>query len=170
MKPLWEITRDLHHACEEHPVGASMASGKPPVIWYAAWIKALLQIHSFIDPHAPESIQRTERLIQDNKDTGDVAEIAAANDYIRTLDNANSITGALYVLTGAHLMGGEIMRRRLEGYPTAHLSWYERKDALAELQILRTREDLGEEARACFAALLSVMDEIQETYPKGEVK
>lgn len=168
MKPLWEITRDLHHACEEHPVGAAMSTGKPPMIWYAAWVKALLQIHSFIDPHAPESIRRTEMLLQDATDTGNVNEIDAANVYIRTLDNTNSITGALYVLTGAHLMGGEIMRRRLEGYPTSHLEWDERKDALAELQILRARGDLGEEARACFTALLSVMDEIQATYPIGE--
>jgi hypothetical protein len=28
MKPLWEITRDLHHACEEHPVGAAMIAGR----------------------------------------------------------------------------------------------------------------------------------------------
>jgi len=165
MKPLWEATRDLHHACEAHPVGAAMSSGKPPMIWYAAWIKALLQIHSFIDPHAPKSIQRTERLIQDVNSAGDVAESVAANDYIRTLDNANALSGALYVLTGAHLMGGEIMRRRLVGYPTLHLEWDERKDALAELQILRTRGELGQEARDCFAALISVMDEIQITYP-----
>jgi len=165
MKPLWEATRDLHHACEAHPVGAAMSSGKPPMIWYAAWIKALLQIHSFIDPHAPKSIQRTERLIQDVNSAGDVAESVAANDYIRTLDNANALSGALYVLTGAHLMGGEIMRRRLVGYPTLHLEWDERKDALAELQILRTRGELGQEARDCFAALLSVMDEIQIKYP-----
>ena len=165
MKPLWEATRDLHHACEAHPVGAAMSSGKPPMIWYAAWIKALLQIHSFIDPHAPKSIQRTERLIQDVNSAGDVAESVAANDYIRTLDNANALSGALYVLTGAHLMGGEIMRRRLVGYPTLHLEWDERKDALAELQILRTRGELGQEARDCFAALISVMDEIQIKYP-----
>lgn len=165
MKPLWEATRDLHHACEAHPVGAAMSSGKPPMIWYAAWVKALLQIHSHMDPHAPECIRRTDRLIKDCESAGNVDEIAAARDYIRTLDNSNALTGALYVLTGAHLMGGEIMRRRLEGYPTTHLEWEDRKDALAELQILRTRGDLGEEARACFAALLSVMDEIQITYP-----
>lgn len=170
MKPLWEVTRDLHHACEEHPVGAAMSTGKPPMIWYAAWVKALLQIHSFVDPHAPESIRRTERLLQDAIDTGNAAELASANDYIRTLDNPNAITGALYVLTGAHLMGGEIMRRRLEGYPTSHLEWDDRKDALEELQVLRTRGDLGKEARACFSALLSVMDEIQETYPQGEIE
>jgi hypothetical protein len=165
MKPLWEETRDLHHACEAHPVGAAMSTGKPPMIWYAAWVKALLQIHSHVDPHAPACIHRTDRLIKDNELLGDVAEIAAANDYIRTLDNANALSGAVYVLTGAHLMGGEIMRRRLEGYPTAHLEWDERKDALAELQILRTRGELGQEARDCFAALLSVMDEIKITYP-----
>ena len=165
MKPLWEATRDLHHACEAHPVGAAMSTGKPPMIWYAAWVKALLQIHSHIDPHAPKSLHRAERLVQDINVAGDVAEIAAANDYVRTLDNANALSGALYVLTGAHLMGGEIMRRRLEGYPTLHLEWEDRKEALAELQILRTRGELGQEARDCFAALLSVMDEIQITYP-----
>ena len=170
MKPLWEATRDLHHACEAHPVGAAMSTGKPPMIWYAAWVKALWQIHSIVDPHAPKSIHRTERLVQDLSVAGDVAELAAANDYIRTLDNANALSGALYVLTGAHLMGGEIMRRRLEGYPTLHLEWDERKDALAELQILRTRGELGQEARDCFAALLSVMDEIQNTYPEDVVQ
>jgi heme oxygenase len=168
MKPLWEYTRDLHHACEEHPVGAAMATGKPPMEWYAAWVKALLQIHSHIDPHAAPSIHRTERLIKDCESTGNAAEIAAANDYVMTLDNDKAISGALYVLTGAHLMGGEIMRRRLEGYPTAHLEWDDRKASLAELQLYRTRGELGEEARACFAALLRVMDEIQETYPQGE--
>ncbi len=147
-----------------------MSSGKPPMIWYTAWVKALLQIHSHIDPHAPECIHRTDRLVKDIELLGDVPELATANEYTLTLDNANAITGALYVLTGAHLMGGEIMRRRLEGYPTAHLSWDDRKDALAELQILRTRGDLGEEARACFAALLSVMDEIQATYPQEDKK
>jgi hypothetical protein len=165
MKPLWEATRDLHHACEAHPVGAAMSSGKPPLIWYAAWVKALLQIHSVVDLHAPKSIQRTERLILDSTIAGEIAELAAANDYTRTLDNANALSGALYVLTGAHLMGGEIMRRRLEGYPTLHLEWDERKKAIAELQLLRTRGELGQEARDCFAALLSVMDEIQITYP-----
>lgn len=168
MKPLWEYTRDLHHACEAHPVGAAMATGKPPMIWYAAWVKALLQIHSHIDPHAASCIRRTERLIKDNELVGDVAEIAAANDYIRTLDNSNTVSGALYVLTGAHLMGGEIMRRRLEGYPTSHLEWDDRKESLAELQLYRTRGELGEDARRCFEALLAVMDEIQEKYPEGE--
>ena len=168
MKPLWEATRDLHHACEEHPVGAAMATGKPPMIWYAAWIMALLQIHSQIDPHAASCFHRTERLAKDCELKGNVDEIGAANEYVRILDNSNAISGALYVLTGAHLMGGEIMRRRLEGYPTSHLEWDDRKKSLAELQLYRTRGELEEDARRCFEALLSVMDEIQETYPQLE--
>ena len=42
--------------------------------------------------------------------------------------------GAIYVLTGAHLMGGEIVCRRLEGYPTNHLEWDDRQASLAELK------------------------------------
>ena len=69
------------------------------------------------------------------------------------------------LLTGAHLMGGEIMRRRLEGYPTRHLEWDDRKEALAVLQGYRTRDDITEEARDCFKALLAIMDEIKQLYP-----
>lgn len=68
--------------------------------------------------------------------------------------------GAGYVLTGAHLMGGEIMRRRLDGFPTKRLEWDDRKAALAVLQSMRGRDDLADAARACFSALLASMDEI----------
>jgi hypothetical protein len=81
--------------------------------------------------------------------------------YAYTLDNEKRIAGAAYVLTGAHLMGGEIMRRRLAGFPTTHLEWDDRKAALAALQQYRHREDIAQEARDCFMALLAVMDEIQ---------
>lgn len=165
MKPLWEITRDLHHACEQHPVGAAMASGNPPMDWYAAWLKALLQIHAFVDPHAPECIRRSDRIKEDIEViSSEVADLSSATLYISSLTTPESIDGALYVLTGAHLMGGEIMRRRLVGYPTNHLEWNDRRESLTELQLLRTRGELGEEARACFTALLAIMDEIQTRY------
>jgi hypothetical protein len=76
------------------------------------------------------------------------------------MDDEKRIAGAAYVLTGAHLMGGEVMRRRLDGYPTSHLEWDDRKAALAVLQDFRKQEDIVQEARDCFAALLAVMDEI----------
>lgn len=165
VKPLWESTRDLHHACEKHIVGESMATGKPPEIWFGAWLIALRQIHSHIDPHSPEILHRVERLNDDIKELKlNIPEFDSAAAYCDTLTDEKSIAGALYVLTGAHLMGGEIMRRRLIGYPTQHLEWTDRKEAIAVLQTYRMRDDITDEARACFSALLSIMDEILYRY------
>jgi len=165
-KPLWKETRDLHHACEQHAVGGAMATGKPPAIWYAAWLIALEQIHSIIDPHMPDLLNRTNRLIEDiNTMQYELPLLEAAKVYTLSLTDEKKIAGAAYVLTGAHLMGGEIMRRRLEGFPTKHLEWDDRKEAIAILQTYRTRDDITEEARDCFRALLTIMDEIQRLYP-----
>jgi hypothetical protein len=46
-----------------------------------------------------------------------------------------------------------------------HLEWSDRKKAIAILQEYRTRDDIGEEARDCFQALLNIMDEIKQLYP-----
>ena len=160
--PLWEATRDLHHACEEHPVGAAMASGKPPLHWYADWLSALYTIHYEIDKHVDPILARTERLNKDIEDTGiKINLIREAHNYANSLVSEKDLAGAAYVLTGAHLMGGEIMRRRLVGYPTSHLEWDDRKAAIAELMKFREREDIVEESRNCFNALLKIMDEIK---------
>lgn len=161
--PLWEKTRELHHACEAHPVGAAMASGKPPMQWYANWLSALYTIHWAIDPHISPLLHRSKQ-VQDDLTATDcpVRIIRVANDYANTLNTEKGIVGAAYVLTGAHLMGGEIMRRRLVGYPTTHLEWDDRKAAITELTKFREREDVAEEAKNCFEALLRIMDEIQK--------
>lgn len=160
--PLWEATRDLHHACEAHPVGAAMASGTPPIQWYADWLSALYTIHWTVDQHLPEIIRRSEQIQNDLTNTNcPVKIIKSANKYVNTLNTEKDIAGAAYVLTGAHLMGGEIMRRRLTGYPTSHLEWDDRKGALAELMKFRDRPEIAEEAKNCFHALLKIMDEIQ---------
>lgn len=165
-KPLWEQTRDLHHACESHPVGRSMSTGKPPWLWYSAWLVALHQIHTIVDQHIDPCCSRSDRLLEDINSAGlDVEILEAADRYTKTLTNEKAIAGAAYVLTGAHLMGGEIMRKRLEGYPTKHLEWEDRKQSLAVLQQYRTRDDITREARDCFQALLSVMDEIYTRHP-----
>ena len=163
MKHLWEATRDLHHACEQHPVGAAMATGKPPLGWYAKWLRALIQIHTVIDENLPEEVHRCTRLETDLLATGfDLPVSHVATFYCDLLKgNQLRIDGAAYVLTGAHLMGGEIMRRRLEGYPTSHLEWDDRKKALVVLNTYRVRQDISQEARDCFAALLAIMDEIK---------
>jgi hypothetical protein len=164
-KELWHKTRELHHACEEHQVGGAMAAGNPPAIWYAAWLKALLQIHTVIDNHIPDYMDRRERLKSDIDEMGyDIPDLDAATEYVKTLTATPNLEGGIYVLIGAHLMGGEIMRRRLENFPTKHLEWEDRKEALKVLQIYRTKGSIAEEAKACFYALLKVMDEILEKY------
>ena len=166
-KPLWESTRDLHHACEQHAVGGAMASGNPPRSWYAAWLRALFQIHTILDLHCEIEVTRSWELLDDMSCMDImVSELKSANAYLKTLKNKKQIDGAIYVLTGAHLMGGEIMRRRLEGFPTKHLEWKDRKASLAVLQKYRTRDDITDEARECFQVLLDIMDEIELLYPK----
>jgi heme oxygenase len=164
---LWNATRDLHHACEQHPVGGVMAVGKPPVIWYRAWLQVLLQLHEVVDQHLPETVHRVSRIKQDIKVLNIAIEpIKIAEIYANTLTNPTAISGAAYVLTGAHLMGGEIMRRRLEGFPTEHLSWDSRPEALKCLTVLRESPDVIQPARDCFQALLDSMDEILEKFPQ----
>lgn len=160
---LWEATRDLHHACEQHQVGAALATGSPPVAWYADWLMALRQLHEVVDKNLPESLGRVERLTLDLMAVGVASNLSpAAHAYSKTLTTEVALDGAAYVLTGAHLMGGEVMRRRLAGFPTEHLEWEDRKIGLGWLKPVRERVELSESARACFGALLAIMTEIQE--------
>ena len=144
-------------------MGAAMASGKPPMDWYSDWLHAIHHIHHKIDPTLPAVLHRAGRLEDDITAVGLISTpVPAAYAYTKSLDTDNKLAGAAYVLTGAHLMGGEIMRRRLEGYPTAHLEWDDRKSALEGLRAYRVRSELAAEARGCFTALLCIMDEIRD--------
>lgn len=162
MTPLWEATRDLHHACEKHEFGSQLASGKPPRQRYVDWLGCLLSIHTVLDQHVDKSIQRSEQLIQDISLMGEQPRTNKACEiYCNELAGDDTLTqGAIYVMTGAHLMGGEVMRRRLEGYPVQHLLWDSRAQALDELKKYRNRPELADASRKCFAALLNMMDEM----------
>jgi hypothetical protein len=160
--PLWEATRDLHHACEEHEVGAAMASGQPPIEWYARWLWSLREVHGVIDPYTPHHVRRVLPLTEDIVSTGVKPKmVLAATHYAESLTTDLEIHGAIYVMLGAGLMGGEVMRRRLVGYPVRHLEWENRAQAVELLREYRERSELAEPARACFAGLLRVMDEIR---------
>lgn len=164
MKPLWESTRDLHHACEKHPVGQAMSLGTPPQKWYSDWLNCLLMMHEIIDAQVSPLIHRAERLKRDIENMHiKPRENKACQEFCsRLLQSNDLIEGTIYVLTGAHLMGGEIMRRRLIGYPVSHLQWDSRQDAIKELDRYRSKSELTESARECFGALLKIMDEIIE--------
>ena len=167
MSVLWNATRDLHHACEQHPVGGAMALGAPLPVWYADWLMALKQLHEVVDAVLPAELGRVERLNADLQAGGLVAHRSdAAAVYATTLTTEQALAGAAYVLTGAHLMGGEIMRKRLANFATTHLEWEDRKAGIAWLKPIRERADIAQDARNCFAALLAIMDEIQARHPQ----
>lgn len=159
---LWDNTREWHHKCEGHPVGAAMAAGTPPMEWYASWLQALLVIHSRIDPHMPSSAHRTKLLAVDLKHTGVSCILSPTLINFIASDLSDKVGGYAYVLTGAHLMGGEIMRRRLAGYPTSHLEWDDRKETLAYLQSLRDQEQYTSGALECFQLLYNCMEDIHK--------
>jgi hypothetical protein len=144
-----------------------MSRGNPPRQWYSDWLGCLEMVHTITDKDCSPVIRRADRMkrdieLMDVKPRTNTACI----EYCNRLESDPILRqGALYVLTGAHLMGGEIMRRRLQGYPVLHLEWDDRQEALGELKQYRERSELAPQARACFEALLSMMDEIEA---KGE--
>jgi heme oxygenase len=156
---LWHATRELHHRAEQHPVGASMADGSIGPQQWADWLGALLTVHQRIDPHLPAHCRRYSELLLDIRDSNATprANIAAA-EYASSL---RDVLGAAYVFTGAHLMGGAIMARKLgDRLPVHHLTWGDRAEAIAYLRGLRERDDLADEAVRAFAAVIAIMDEI----------
>lgn len=158
---LRELTRPAHHAAEQHPVGAAMADGSISADWWSAWCAALLPVHAVLDLHSPSSIHRTAELIADLS-AGPPAQISReALAYARTLTSREAIDGAVYVFTGAHLMGGALIARRIgDRLPTAHLQWQDRRQAITDWSPLRERAELQAHADAGFAAIRRMMDEM----------
>jgi heme oxygenase len=158
--PLREATRDLHHAAEQHPIGGAMAAGTiSPQAW-ADWLAALLVVHTAIDPMLPVPCWRTEQLLADLylSNIPEQHHNAAAARYVQTLDDC---TGAAYVFTGAHLMGGALIERRINGrLPCAHLRWDDRAAAIRAWSPYRQAASAEPLARQAFAAVIAIMDEI----------
>ena len=164
MTSLFDTTRDLHHACEEHLVGGSMADGTIPKQWWADWLLALYQIHEEIDGDPEvDKLSRTQELEVDLKASPVCSRFNyTANELTDKLYNSERHRiAARYVITGAHLMGGQVTRKRIAGrLPSAHLHYGNRKSLVSEWSPLRQRTDLTDEAREIFQYLLWIMDEI----------
>lgn len=167
---LYSLTQDLHHVCEDHPVGASMSRGDVDEQWWADWVHALLLAHEVIDPEVAEPLRASEKLEMDlemsryqpraNPSAEAFAEALQSNPHLRE--------AAVYVLTGAHLMGGQVMRKTIgDRLPTKHLQLADRK-AMAEIwSPIRERVDIAEEARAVFRWLLDIMETIYQAPAAG---
>ncbi|WP_409597000.1 hypothetical protein [Paracoccus hibiscisoli] len=168
---LWEATRDLHHNCEAHPIGAAVADGSITARHWADWCAALLVLHQALDPFVEPVLRRAEELRADVVAMRPLlpAFQDRALSFAASLDSEPARAGAIYVLTGAHLMGGALTEKRLReagrDLPTAHLRWEDRTATLAAYMPYRERADAAPAARATFMALVGIMQRISGGTP-----
>lgn len=169
-RPLHAATLDLHHAVEATAVGAAMAAGRPPRLWYAGWLAMKGALHARLDPALAPASRRAALYAADLAALGigakPPAAVAAHVAWIDATDDPaereRRVTGAAYVMVGGALMGGEVIRRRLDpALPSESFRSPDRATEMAMLQQYRQRADCVAEARACFQALIDACAEIE---------
>jgi len=161
MKTLYEATRDLHHACEAHPVGQRMFAGNVTRAEWAYWLTAFQTLHAVIDLGLPDHMNR-EVLLQADLSVLPLAETSeSAVRFAETLKDQD-ITGSAYVLHGAHRSGGRVLAPTLvkRGLPCGHICYRNPDEAQAWVKSVRGKIQHTQQARDTFACLLAVMDEI----------
>lgn len=168
-KELFESTRHLHHACEEHPVGAAMSAGEvTPQVW-CDWLGVMHAIHMELDRWLPPYAQVAGNLTLDLIDMLPLRPrerpVRLAQDFARCITTADMAGGAAYVLVGAHRRGGQVIRRRLkEGgrdLPDRHVDFADPTATELFVRALRDKADLSVGAVATFDVLLRCMDAIR---------
>jgi hypothetical protein len=174
---LYLATRELHHACEQHPLGQRMSAGTISAQEWADWLMAFRAIHGAIDPHLPALLARVALLDADLAAMRAMFGVAArlpapAERFAQGISDAAgegeftppAVLGAAYVLHGAHRRGGQVLARLMGGigYASAHVIYPMPAAAEAFVKGLRDAEHLASHARATFAALLAVMDDIMK--------
>jgi hypothetical protein len=161
---LRESTKNLHHRAEKHPIGASMANGTISERWWVDWINALLSIHMELDKHVPNSMKRCDELVKDLNGCSIISNHNyAATEYAKTLSDEYEREGAIYVFTGAHLMGGAVTDKAIDGrLPCNHLRWTDRKQTLTDWKPYREKIELKDSANRAFDAVSKILDEIYQ--------
>lgn len=165
---LYEATRDLHHACEAHPVGQRIQAGRVTRQEWADWLAAFRALHFVVDADLPAHMSRDAALAADlavlpRPHVSRAAQRFAAQRFAAVLAEAEETGGAAYVLHGAHRSGGRVLAPKMAkvGLPTHHVV-YADPDAVQEIvRGWRGRTEWAEQARATFGCLLAVMDEIE---------
>ena len=157
---LYDATKDLHHTCESHPVGGRMSKGNVSRQEWADWLWAFRCLHSVVDLQLPDHMSRDAVLTCDLSVLPPARPSAAALTFAASLVGQN-VTGAAYVLHGAHRSGGRVMAPILtkRGLPCAHIAYRDQDGVKAWVAAAREK-DCVDLARATFDCLLSVMDEI----------
>jgi hypothetical protein len=164
---LYAATRDLHHACEAHPVGQRMSVGAVTAQEWADWLAAFRVIHQAIDPHLPPHLTRVALLDADlammQSEHGVIGRAPeAARKFAEGLTTEDARLGAAYVLHGAHRRGGAVLAKTMASlrFATAHVFYPLPAEAEAFVKQLRDRSELADAATATCNALLLSMDEI----------
>ena len=166
-QPLWEQTRDLHHACEQHPIGASMSDGTVSEQVWCDWLGALHVLHRTIDPWLPPYVQVTGELTLDLMDMLPLKprDLQTPKTYAATLNTPERVCGAAYVLIGAHRRGGRVIEKRMiemgRDLPSRHVRFFLPDESEAFVKHLRLKGQLADAARGTFQCLLNTMDEIR---------
>jgi len=144
-------------------VGQRMTAGSVSHQEWADWLAAFRAVHVVIDPHHPAHMARVALLDADLALLPAPRVGQAANTLAATLTTPTSIAAAAYVLHGAHRRGGRVLASTMgkAGLPTAHVIYPLPAEVEALVKSLRDRADLADGARAVFAGLLAVMDEIE---------
>lgn len=161
---LRELTRELHHAAEQHPFGTKMSNGDVTNQEWADWVASLRHIHTKLDPNLPPCLDRRGELLLD---LGlllpvDGHRAFAAIKFADTLTTPDRVIGAAYIFMGAHLRGGAVIRKRLEpkGLPCNHLRFSQAKEANDYIVALRDISHAAAGATAAFRAIIEIMDEL----------
>lgn len=157
---LYEATKDLHHACEQHSIGARMSKGDVSLQEWADWLWAFRCLHSVVDAALPPHMTRDGLLTADLSVLPPARPSAAALIFAASLVGRD-VTGAAYVLHGAHRSGGRVMAPILtkRGLPCAHVAYRDPQAAQEWVKQARGAADI-DLARDTFACLLAVMSEI----------
>jgi heme oxygenase len=159
---LKDMTREMHHACEAHPVGQRMVKGAVTPQEWADWLWAMRCLHQMVDLQLPAYMHR------DAAFSSDLALLPSANPSTAALRFAlylhdQPAVGAAYVLHGAHRSGGRVLAPLMakRGLPTQHIIYPDAEAAQAWVQWARNQTDYAVQAHETFTALLRVMDEIE---------
>lgn len=171
---LFKETTSLHHDAEKHPFGDAMSKGELNEQQWADWLGAMLQVYVALDPYLPDSLKRSKDLFSDllvlSSDEIYPAYSFTASDVAASIidgpTNVGYVAGVSYILSGANLRGGQIIRKAFEkrDFPCSHLVFDDATRENAEVWLDTLRSSKGslviKGAQDAFSDMIDVMDEI----------
>jgi hypothetical protein len=167
MSNLKNSIANIHRDAENHPFGKRMTAGDITLQEWADWIFACMQLQSSADDFLHPALRRTPQMLLDlgAMPTVEPHYSEAASEALTTLPTADLIGGIGYVLSGANVRGGQVIRKQLEPleFPVNHLTLTASEMAAANeaLNPLRDAFENSEGAQEAFRIMLRIMDEIE---------